>query len=47
MDSIPEKIKRIEAFLSLKYKDIMNLFYKSENFKVFKENDTDSNKAKS
>lgn len=35
----PEKIKIIENFLSLRYKDIIKLFYQSDNFKKFKENE--------
>ena len=35
----PEKLQKMKDFLSLKYKDIIKLFYKSDNFKEFKEND--------
>ena len=33
----PEKIKKIKDFLSLKYEDIIKLFYKSKKFDEFKE----------
>jgi hypothetical protein len=35
----PEKLQKMKDFLSLKYKDIIKQFYKSDNFKEFKEND--------
>ena len=35
-DKNPEKAKKIKEFLSLKYEDIIQLFYKSENFNEFK-----------
>ena len=34
-----EKVKKIKDYLFLKYEDIIKLFYKSEKFKEFKEND--------
>ena len=38
-NKFPEKSKEIKDFLSLKYEDIIKLFYKSEKFKEFKENE--------
>ena len=35
-----EKTKKIREYLSLKYEDAIKLFYKSERFKEFKENET-------
>ncbi len=35
----PEKKKEIIDFLSLKYEEIIKLFYKSKKFKKFKENE--------
>ena len=38
-NKFPEKSKEIKDFLNLKYEDIIKLFYKSEKFKDFKENE--------
>ena len=38
-NKFPEKSKEIKDFLNLKYEDIIKLFYKSEKFKEFKENE--------
>ena len=38
-NKFPEKSKEIKDFLDLKYEDIIKLFYKSEKFEEFKENE--------